>query len=248
MEKVMDLAEARSARRFKSNQVPPELDALSDEALVAAAQAGDAEALSCMFARYRDFICSKARMYFLAGANFEDLVQEAMIGFYESIRDYRPGRLPFRSFARLCITRQIIEAVKVFSSRKHAPLNDALSLDAPLCHDPEDERTLMDVVYDTRMPTPEDAVLIHDPRAAAWTDVADLCVWLEQSMDGMLTELERRVLKLFVEGYSYIEIAQQLGRTKKSVDNALQRIKRKLLACLYDEPSAGGRHAAVQGG
>lgn len=199
-------------------KIPPViLTELEDEELVWRAKAGDEAALEFLINKYKNFVRAKARTYFLVGADREDIIQEGMIGIYKAIRDYRSDRLAsFRAFAELCITRQIITAIKTATRQKHIPLNSYVSLNKPV-FDEESERTLMDIVVPGAVTDPE-ALLISQE------EVADI----EGKMDELLSPLEKEVVVLYLEGKSYVEIAEQLNRHVKSVDNALQRVKRKL--------------------
>ena len=197
------------------------LDEMEDEELVCLARDGDEEALEFLINKYKNFVRAKARTYFLVGADREDIIQEGMIGIYKAIRDYRSDRLAsFRAFAELCITRQIITAIKTATRQKHIPLNSYVSLNKPVFDD-ESERTLMDIMVPGVTTDPEELLISQE-------EVADI----EGKMDELLSPLEKEVVDLYLEGKSYIEIAEQLGRHVKSVDNALQRVKRKLEGCL----------------
>lgn len=197
------------------------LDEMEDEDLVCLAREGDEEALEFLINKYKNFVRAKARTYFLVGADREDIIQEGMIGIYKAIRDYRSDRLAsFRAFAELCITRQIITAIKTATRQKHIPLNSYVSLNKPVFDD-ESERTLMDIMVPGVTTDPEELLISQE-------EVADI----EGKMDELLSPLEKEVVDLYLEGKSYIEIAEQLGRHVKSVDNALQRVKRKLEGCL----------------
>ena len=167
--------------------------------------------------KYKNFVLSKARYYFLAGADKEDLIQEGMIGLYKAVRDFQPDKqVSFRVFAELCITRQVITAVKSASRRKHQPLNAYVSLNR-LVFDEESDRTMMDLVKSTRESNPEEILISREDVGA-----------LERNLLGNLSELEKKVLTLYLGGKSYQEIAEILDRPVKSIDNALQRIKTKL--------------------
>ncbi len=191
--------------------------ALPDEEAVMLAQQGDGQALAYMLNKYKNFVRSKARSYFLIGADHEDIVQEGMIGLYKAIRDFQPARLAsFRSFAELCVKRQIITAIKAATRQKHVPLNSYVSLNKPL-YDEESDRTLLDVI-EGRVTNPEDLYISQE-------DLAHI----QAQMDDLLSDLERQVLDAFMDGKSYQEIADLLGRHVKSIDNALQRVKRKLV-------------------
>ena len=189
---------------------------MTDEEVAALAQQGDGQALAYLLNKYKNFVRSKARSYFLIGADHEDIVQEGMIGLYKAIRDFQPERLAsFRSFADLCVKRQIITAIKAATRQKHVPLNSYVSLNKPL-YDEESDRTLMDVI-EGRVTNPEDLYISQEDLSRIQTQISEV-----------LSDLERRVLEAFMDGKSYQEIAELLGRHVKSIDNALQRVKRKL--------------------
>ena len=174
-------------------------------------------ALEYLLNKYKNFVRSKARSYFLIGADHEDIVQEGMIGLYKAIRDFKPEKLSsFRAFAELCITRQIITAIKTATRQKHIPLNSYVSLNKPI-YDDESDRTLLDVITEGRVANPEDMLISQE-------DVG----LIEDKIGQMLSSLEREVLSAYLDGKSYQEIAQELDRHVKSIDNALQRVKRKL--------------------
>lgn len=192
-------------------------DLKSDEQIVEAVREGDSEALEYLINKYRNFVRAKARSYFLIGADREDIVQEGMIGLYKAIRDFRGDKLAsFKAFAELCITRQIITAIKTATRQKHIPLNSYVSLDKPI-YDEDSDRTLLDVICGSRVSDPEE-LMIHKEEFTG----------LEDKMEEILSDLERRVLMLYLDGRSYQEIAVDLDRHVKSIDNALQRVKRKL--------------------
>ncbi len=194
---------------------------MPDEEAVALAQSGDGAALEHLLNKYKNFVRTKARSYFLIGADHEDIVQEGMIGLYEAILDFEPENLTsFRAFAELCVTRQIITAIKTATRQKHIPLNSYVSLNKPI-YDEESDRTLLDVISED-VPSDPEAMLI---------DREDLS-FIEGRIGEMLSDLEKQVLALYMEGKSYVEISAAMGRHVKSVDNALQRIKRKLLKYL----------------
>ena len=186
-----------------------------DDELVELARSGDDKAIEELLHRYRHYARAKARTYFLAGADKEDIVQEGMIGLFKAIRDFQADKnTAFRVFAELCITRQIITAIKTATRQKHIPLNSYVSLNKPASG--EDDRPL-------------EEALVH--RAI---DPAELVISAEEissikaSMGKVLSTLETEVLQLYMDGKSYQQIADMLGRHVKSIDNALQRIKRKL--------------------
>lgn len=190
---------------------------MTDEEIALLARDGDDAAQEFLLNKYKNFVRSKARSYFLIGADHEDIVQEGMIGLFKAIRDFRPDKLSsFRAFAELCVTRQIITAIKTATRQKHIPLNSYVSLNKPI-YDEESDRTLLDVISE-EVPSDPEAMLI---------DREDLS-FIEGRIGEMLSDLEKQVLVLYMEGKSYVEISQAMGRHVKSVDNALQRIKRKL--------------------
>jgi RNA polymerase sporulation-specific sigma factor len=203
---------------------------LEDEQLVELVREGDELALEYMISKYKNFVRAKARSYFLIGADREDIIQEGMIGLYKAIRDFRSDKLAsFRAFAELCITRQIITAIKTATRQKHIPLNSYVSLNKPI-YDEESDRTLLDVLSGTKVTDPEELVISREE-----------FIHIEQKMGEFLSDLEWRVLMYYLEGKSYQEIADSLDRHVKSVDNALQRVKRKLERYLQkrDEKATG---------
>lgn len=191
---------------------------MTDEMIVLMAQKdGDGAALEFLLNKYKNFVRTKARSYFLIGADHEDIVQEGMIGLYKAIRDFREDRLSsFRAFAELCITRQIITAIKTATRQKHIPLNSYISLNRPI-YEEDSDRTLLDVITEDTPSNPEEMLI----------DREDLSV-IEGRIGSMLSDLEKQVLIRYIEGKSYVEISEEMNRHVKSVDNALQRIKRKL--------------------
>ncbi|HVF05173.1 MAG TPA: RNA polymerase sporulation sigma factor SigH [Frankiaceae bacterium] len=190
----------------------------TDDELVLAARAGDDVALAELLTKYRNFARVKARSYFLVGADREDIVQEGMIGLYKAIRDFNTEmQTSFRAFAELCITRQIITAIKTATRQKHTPLNSYVSFNRPVVSDEDGDRTLGDVIPTIAITDPADLVISSERIRA-----------LQRHFDEVLSDLEVEVLRLYVEGKSYQEIAESLNRHVKSIDNALQRIKRKL--------------------
>ena len=186
--------------------------------LIMAAQAGDEGASSALVSKYRSFVRCKARSFFLAGADRDDVVQEGMIGLYKAIRDFRPERrTSFRSFAELCVTRQLITAIKTASRQKHTPLNTYVSLQRPTAADEEGDRVLSEILAARDVCDPAEVVI------AAWEAAS-----IKQGFTDALSAFESEVLRLYVAGRSYNEIAEVLSRHPKAVDNALQRVKRKV--------------------
>ena len=190
---------------------------LADEKIVQLCHHGDTAAEEYLLNKYKNFVRSKARSYFLIGADHEDIVQEGMIGLYKAIRDYKQEKLSsFRAFAELCITRQIITAIKTATRQKHIPLNSYISLNKPL-YDEESDRTLLDIIMEGNTGNPEDMIINQENLGS-----------IHQKINEVLSGLEQEVLSAYLDGKSYQEIAETLGRHVKSIDNALQRVKRKL--------------------
>jgi RNA polymerase sigma-H factor len=193
---------------------------LADLQLVVKARNGDSQALDQLIRRYTGFVRLKASSYFLAGGDSEDLIQEGLIGLYKAVRDFRSDKeTSFRSFAELCVTRQIITAIKTATRFKHSPLNTYVSFShTPAGQDPDGECTLGDA-----LPGPG----VNDP---------SVCVISTEELQSLvfalgsgLSKLEADALKLYLEGSSYEEMAEDLGCDTKTIDNALQRVKRKIL-------------------
>lgn len=190
---------------------------LPDDEIIAIIHEGNTDALDFLITKYRSFVRLKGRSYFLIGGDREDIIQEGMIGLYKAIRDFRPDRLSsFKGFAELCITRQIITAIKTATRQKHIPLNSSVSLDRPV-YTEDSERTLLEMLSGPILDDPED-LIIHKEDFKH----------LEEEMNKVLSPLEKQVLALYLDGRTYQEISFELNRQVKSVDNALQRIKRKL--------------------
>ena len=191
---------------------------MNDEEIVVSAKEGNEKALNYLINKYKNFVRSKTKTYFLIGADREDIFQEGMIGLYKAIRDYKEDKLSsFKAFAEICITRQIITAVKTATRQKHIPLNSYISLNKPL-YDEESERTLIDIIgnIDT-ISDPEEMMISREEIAG-----------METKLNKVLSKLELDVLALYLEGKSYQEVAVEMDRHVKSIDNALQRVKRKL--------------------
>jgi RNA polymerase sporulation-specific sigma factor len=196
---------------------------MSDEEIVELAQLGDQFAIEFLVDKYKNFVRAKARAYFLIGADREDIIQEGMIGLFKAIRDYNGEKLTsFRAFAELCITRQIITAIKTATRQKHIPLNSYVSLNKPV-YDEESDRTLIDIITTNKITNPEEIIISREE-----------FVYIERKMGEILSSLEWKVLMAYLEGKSYQEIAHELKRHVKSIDNALQRVKRKLEKYLED--------------
>ncbi len=196
---------------------------MTDEEIVDIAQQGEQFAVEYLVDKYKNFVRAKARSYFLIGADKEDIIQEGMIGLFKAIRDYKLDKLTsFRAFAELCITRQIITAIKTATRQKHIPLNSYVSLNKPV-YDEESDRTLIDILSTTKITNPEEIIISREE-----------FIFIEKKMGEILSSLEWKVLMAYLEGKSYQEIAIELKRHVKSIDNALQRVKRKLEKYLED--------------
>lgn len=192
-------------------------DGLPDEELVKLSLEGDDIATECILARYKNLVRLRARMYFLAGADREDIIQEGMIGLFKAIRDFDSSRAAsFRAFAELCIKRQIITAVKTATRQKHMPLNSYISLSYQ-AYDGDGNGNLEEVLTGREESDPQNLFIAKENTA-----------FLTERMNKVLSPLERSVLELYLEGKSYTEIAVLLKKPAKSIDNALQRIKKKI--------------------
>ena len=196
-----------------------------DEEVVKLSKDGDEFATEYLINKYKNFVRVKAKSYFLVGADREDIIQEGMIGLYKAIRDFRADKLSsFRAFAELCITRQIITAIKTATRQKHIPLNSYISLNKPI-YDEDSDRTMLDILSGTKITDPEEVYISHE-----------LTDDLREKIQENLSELESQVLLSYLEGKSYQEMAKELNRHVKSIDNALQRVKRKI------EKTLGEKH------
>ncbi len=196
---------------------------MSDNELVILAQKGDNNAMEELIGKYKNLVKGKSRTYFLIGADRDDIIQEGMLGLFKAIRDYKDDKqASFRSFADLCVTRQLITAVKTATRRKHTPLNNYISLNKPVYED-ETERTLIDHLSMRHNSDPE-VILIDNENY----DITN------QKIKDMLSSFEYEVLEKYINGQSYNEIAIIMNKPPKSIDNALQRIKKKVLKCLEE--------------
>lgn len=192
-------------------------EGLSDEEIVRRARMGNAEAEDLIISKYKKFVKNKSKAYFLIGADKEDIVQEGMIGLFKAMRDFDQDKLySFKAFAEMCITRQIITAIKSATRQKHIPLNSYVSLNKPVFEE-DSERTLIDVISSEKDTNPEMIFIFKEELDYIETKVSDT-----------LSKLEWKVLRQYLQGKSYFEIARDMKRSVKSIDNALQRVKRKL--------------------
>ena len=197
------------------------INEISDEEIVLKAKGGNKLAQEKIINKYEQFVRNKAKSYFLIGADKEDIYQEGMIGLYKAIRDFNPEKLTsFKGFAELCITRQIITAIKTATRQKHIPLNTYVSLNKPM-YEEESDRTLLDVIEGLTVSDPEELIIGREE-----------VNHIEKAISKVLSELELEVLMSYLDGKTYQEIACDLDRQAKSIDNALQRVKKKLEKCL----------------
>ncbi len=205
---------------------------LSDEELVQLSKEGDSDATEFIMDKYKDLVRNKARSMFLIGGDSEDLIQEGMIGLFKAIRDYNPDKdAAFSTFAVLCVSRQMYTAVQSYARRKHTPLNTAISLDREITGDGNggnpagrEEQTLISMIQDAQVLDPESELIDRE-------NVRHLL----DSVDRILSPLEKQVFELTIAGIGYNEIAQILGKESRSVDNAQQRMRRKLRDLLKEE-------------
>lgn len=190
---------------------------MTDEEIAVLASAGNGEAIDYLLCKYMDFVRAKARGYFLIGADSEDIIQEGMIGLFKAVRDFKTDISPsFSAFAHLCIKRQIITAIKTATRKKHMPLNSYISLSNKV-YDDDNETTLVETLIDKFEFSPEDIVINKESYKNT-----------ENKIVSLLSEYESKVLLLYLEGKPYSDIANVLGKSEKSIDNALQRIKHKI--------------------
>lgn len=190
---------------------------IEDEILVEKIHFGDEEALNALITKYRGFVKAKANRYFLTGGDQEDVFQEGMIGLCKAIRDYKNDKKSsFKSFADLCVTRQIITAVKTATRQKHSPLNTYISLFKPI-YQGDSEETLIEVIPEQKQLDPVTILIGMEENKNIKLKIAKV-----------LSKLENRVLTLYLNGQTYLQISQELNVPIKSIDNALQRIKKKL--------------------
>lgn len=194
-----------------------EIKNMDENEILSLARRGESTAIDYVLDKYRNFVRAKSRTYFLIGADREDIIQEGMIGLYKAIRDFNPDAgLSFRSFADLCITRQIITAIKTATRQKHMPLNSYVSLNKP-AYDDDDNTSLIDSVFEKKHLDPEEIMLNRERFD-----------FIEERLSSSLSKYETAVLRGYLAGKSYCDIAKDLKKSEKSIDNALQRIKKKI--------------------
>lgn len=211
-------------RKVQINSKISSFEGCVDEEIVMEAKAGNSRAQEYIISKYENFVKAKAKSYFLIGADKEDIYQEGMIGLYKAIRDFKPDKLSsFKAFAELCVTRQIITAIKTATRQKHIPLNTYVSLNKPI-YDEESDRTLLDILSEAKVANPEELIISREELKHIQNEIGEV-----------LSDLEMEVLMSYLDGKSYQEIACDLDRHAKSIDNALQRVKRKLEKCLNNK-------------
>ena len=194
-----------------------EFVSMTDDEIVKLAKADNLHALEYILEKYKNFVKSRSRPYFLIGADREDIIQEGMIGLYKAIRDYDTEKYTnFRAFAEMCITRQIITAIKTATRRKHMPLNSYVSLSHPV-FDEESDKTLLDTITEHSCLDPEEIIINKEDYT-----------YIGKKINELLSPKEMEILSVYLQGKSYQEISDELGISHKSIDNALQRVKRKL--------------------
>ena len=197
---------------------------LTDEEMISLFRDGDQEAMERLLEKYKGMVLGKAKSMYILGGDSEDLIQEGMLGLFKAVRDFDSGRdASFRTFAQLCVTRQLYTAVKASARKKHLPLNSAVSLSSPLREENGDERDeeLLDFLEADPSSNPEEYLIGQEETER-----------LEEMIEKELSPLEKQVLDLYLTGMGYVEIAHVLNRDEKSTDNALQRIRAKPRACL----------------
>lgn len=211
----MNIREAEKGKEMKT--MDRDYADLKDEKLVILAQDGDENAEEYLIRKYKDVVRSKAHLYFMVGADSEDIVQEGMIGIFKAIRSYnKTKQASFHTFAEICINRQIITAIKRATRLKHSPLNTSVSLSKPLS-DAEPETTLEETLSSDSNTDPEALFLLKEDMG-----------YIEDNGADIFSDLELSVWNEYLKGKSYLQIAEIMGRSPKAIDNAIQRTKRKL--------------------
>ncbi|AGC69639.1 RNA polymerase sigma-H factor SigH [Thermoclostridium stercorarium subsp. stercorarium DSM 8532] len=201
-----------------------EYSKLEDEEIVLLGRRGDKNATEFLINKYKDLVKAKARTYFLIGADREDVVQEGMIGLFKATRDYRHDKsMAFKTFAELCITRQMITAIKNATRQKHIPLNTYISLNRKVYDDDSSDKTYIDMIAHQIVMDPEQLLITKEEISG-----------IESKICEILSTFEWEVLSLYLNGKSYTEIANKLNKPVKSVDNALQRVKKKIEKYIFN--------------
>lgn len=202
-----------------------ELSVYTDEEVVTLAREGQDLALDYLLDKYKKLVEKKSKTYFLIGASRDDIIQEGMIGLFKAVRDFRHDTASsFFSFADLCVTRQIITAVKASTRQKHIPLNSYISLNKPAFVEDNDKTALLDMMPSKKIVNPEDLFIGEENLHM-----------IEAELDAKLSKFEKEVIGYYIDGQGYVEIAEIVGKSAKSIDNALQRIKKKLEVILQEK-------------
>ncbi|NLI38920.1 MAG: RNA polymerase sporulation sigma factor SigH [Clostridiaceae bacterium] len=200
------------------------LEDLEDEEIIHRIRKGCKRGMEHLIEKYKPLVRAKSRSYFLVGADREDIVQEGMIGLFKAIRDYREEKsIPFRMFAEMCITRQIITAVKTATRQKHIPLNSYVSLNKRI-FDEGSDKTLIEMLQEVSVTDPEELFISKEDYSV-----------IEHKMVELLSPFEKQVLTMYLGGIAYQDIARQLNKPVKSIDNALQRLKKKIEKSLLND-------------
>lgn len=190
---------------------------MEDEEVLTYVNAGCRQGMEYLIEKFKPLVRAKARSYFLVGADREDIVQEGMIGLFKAVRDYKPEKqIPFKAFADICITRQVITAVKAATRQKHIPLNSYVSLNKKV-FDEDSDKYLIEVIEEASVTNPEELLISKE----------EIC-FIESLVIELLSPFEKEVLRKYLSGITYQEIAKQLNKPVKSIDNALQRLKKKI--------------------
>ncbi|SHI65809.1 RNA polymerase sporulation sigma factor SigH [Thermoclostridium caenicola] len=202
---------------------------LEDEEIIHRIRNGCKWGMEHLIEKYKPVVRAKSRSYFLVGADREDIVQEGMIGLFKAIRDYREDKsIPFRMFAEMCITRQIITAIKTATRQKHIPLNSYVSLNKRL-FDEESDKMLIEMLQEVSVTDPEELFISKEDYSV-----------IESKLLELLSPFEKQVLSMYLSGIAYQEIARQLNKPVKSIDNALQRLKKKIEKSLLNNRHEAG--------
>ena len=188
----------------------------TDEEILNIIKNGDSQAIDYLITKYKNLVKIRARAYFIIGADTEDIIQEGMIGLYKAIRDYKKTDASFQTFAKICIDRQVMTAIKSANRKKHLPLNSYLSLNM-LTYEEDSDKTYIDKLEESKILNPEEIVIDKENVKT-----------LQEQINKNLSGLEKQVLKLYLKGKSYATIAQKLEKDEKSIDNAIQRIRKKI--------------------
>lgn len=194
-----------------------DFDSYKDEEVIEFVKEGNARAQEFIMNKYKTMVKSRARAYFLIGADREDIIQEGMIGLYKAVRDYQMDKnSSFKSFAELCVNRQMITAIKTAGRQKHIPLNSSVSLNRPI-FDEQEEHTYMDMLESIEVTSPETLLIGQEEKG-----------FIEEHIAKNLSGFENKVLAFYLQGKTYSEIASLMDKPEKSIDNALQRVKKKI--------------------